>query len=335
MESEFRSRPRADELGEGTRRRYTLRQVAEIANIPPRRLRAWIRAGLIQPIDSDGSDVFTFHEVRTASLLMKLARNGVGTARLRGILGQLRSRYANGREIFAQLDLFAGLLVIRDDDSRLAAPNGQLLLDLVPESDSTATVALRLDGADAADDAQGADDLFEQAVRLEQAGDPDGAARAYRQCLLQFGPELTTCFNLANVLSALGHTEAAVERYRQTVEIDPHYVAAWNNLGLGLAELGNADEAFQAWKRAVDIDPNSADALFNLADALQEASRFDEARPLWQAYLQLDGESEWSSYARFCLDGPLANESEHRFDDISMAAKGTRQRFVPARRPEL
>jgi tetratricopeptide (TPR) repeat protein len=61
-----------------------------------------------------------------------------------------------------------------------------------------------------------------------------GAARAYRESLLETGREAAACFNLANVLADLGHTEAAAERYRQVVELDPQYAAAWNNLGRSL-----------------------------------------------------------------------------------------------------
>jgi tetratricopeptide (TPR) repeat protein len=62
--------------------------------------------------------------------------------------------------------------------------------------------------------------VFEKAVELEQPGDLEEAARTYRGCLFQSGPEFGACFNLANVLSDLGQTEAAVELYRQAVEIE-------------------------------------------------------------------------------------------------------------------
>lgn len=302
MESELVDRPAGEEAGRG-RGRYSLRDLAELAHTSPRRLRSWIRAGLIQPSLSEGTgDAFSFHQVRTAGLLAKLARNGVGTARLKRILDQLRKHFPNAQDALSQVDLVAGLLVLRDDDSRLTAPNGQLLLDLLCDENSAATIALNLAGGESDGDADG---LFERAVSLEHAGDLAEAARAYRECLLESGPEVAACFNLANVLAELGHAEAAAERYRQVVELDPQYAAAWNNLGLALAELNDRDGALDAWKRAVELDAASADAVFNLADALQEANRFDDARPNWEVYLRLDSDSEWSSYARFCLDAAV------------------------------
>jgi tetratricopeptide (TPR) repeat protein len=315
MESKVADLPADDEVL-GQCRRYSIRELAEIAHTSPRRFRSWIQAGLIQPSPSESTgDAFSFHQVRTAGLLAKLARNGIGTARLKRILDQLRRRFPDAQEALSQLDLFAGLLVIRDDDSRLTAPNGQLLLDLLSDGDSTQTVTLKLGAADPADCA---DDLFQSAVSLEQAGELQAAAQAYRECLLQTGPEVAACFNLANVLAELGHAEAAAERYRQVVELDPQYAAAWNNLGLALAELNDGDGALDAWERAVELDAASADAVFNLADALQEANRFDDARPNWEAYLRLDSDSEWSSYARFCLDA--AASDDHRDSPLARRA---------------
>jgi tetratricopeptide (TPR) repeat protein len=303
MESSLVDRPIEDEAA-GTRGRYSRRELAELSHTSSRRINAWIRAGLLAAAENDGaSESFGFHQVRTANLLAKLTKNGIGTARLKRIVEQLGRRFPNPQEAVSQLELFAGLLIIRDDD-RLTAPDGQLLLDLLLDGNTTPTIALRLQAADS-DEVAGA--LFEQAVSLEQAGDLDGAARAYRECLLQSGPDAVTCFNLANVLDELGQTEAACERYRQVVELDPQYASAWNNLGLGLAQLAQHDEALEAWRRAVEVDPDSADAVFNLADALQQAKCFDEARPCWEAYLRLDGgddrngDDEWTSYARFCL----------------------------------
>ena len=194
-------------------------------------------------IDADGSpDAFGFHEVRTANLLSKLAQRGIGTARLGAILEKLGRRYSDAASVLSQIDVCDQLLVIRDDESGLTAVDGQRLFDFLSESDPAAAIALKLETT------CDADDLFEQAVRLEQAGDLESAARTYRESLLKSGPDLMPCFNLANVLrTALGRTEAAAERYRQAVEIDPEYGPAWNNLGLCLSELDEQPEAIEAW----------------------------------------------------------------------------------------
>ena len=293
MEAEVCDRATAEKPDRVTGR-YSLRELAEIAEISPRRVRSWIRAGLIEPPD-DAEPNYGFDDVRLVSLLAKLSESGFSTARLRGVLSQLRRRFPNPHEALAQLDLFAGILVIRDADSRLTAPDGQMLFDLAGRSDAASTIAMRPKAASA-------DDLFERAVSLEQSGDLERAALAYREILRQEGPDPGTCFNLANVLAASGHAEAAVERYRQALELDPENAPIWNNLGLTLADRGESEEALEAWQRAIEVDPDYAEAIFNLADALEDAGRTADSRPLWKAYLRLDDQSEWGMYARRCLD---------------------------------
>jgi tetratricopeptide (TPR) repeat protein len=279
--------------------RYSLQQLAEIANVPPRRIRAWLKAGLIQPAaKEDLAEAFSFLDARIAGLLARLSDAGVGTAKLKRILNQLRRRYPDAGQILSQLDMFAGLVALRDGASRLTAPDGQLLMDLAEKGDDL-SVALKMGPNDA-------DAAFDRAAGLEQQGDLAGAARAYRAFLTEFGPEAVACFNLANVLSGLGQNEAAAERYRQAVEIDPQYASAWNNLGIALAGLGEANEALDSWQQAVRIDPQLTDAIFNLADGLQQAKRKAEAREMWKAYLEQDQDSEWADYARACLESSVA-----------------------------
>jgi tetratricopeptide (TPR) repeat protein len=299
MESQVKSRPTKRNVAPD-RAGYTLVELAEMASVTRQRAAAWVRAGLLKPID--GTATFGFSEIRLATVLSKFAAQGIKTGRLRLVHDQLRRRFPDFDEVLFQLELFAGLLIVRDQESRPTSPDGQRLLELLPDRTSVtgSTVALRLS------DSQSATDLFEQAVSLEEAGDLDGAAIAYHKCLLQDGPDATTCFNLANVLSASGRTEAAVERYRQAVELNPSYAAAWNNLGLALAEIGETNEAIRAWQRAVETGPSLSDALFNLADALQHAGRFEEARPVWSTFLQTDADGEWRDYAYSCLNPAAA-----------------------------
>jgi Tfp pilus assembly protein PilF len=63
----------------------------------------------------------------------------------------------------------------------------------------------------------------QRAHYLEDAGELEAAELAYRQALLEEGPDPEVCFNLGNVLHALGRKEQAAERYRQVVELDTDY----------------------------------------------------------------------------------------------------------------
>src|SRR5580704_4504562 len=180
MESEI-ANPSENRPLDQAERRESLRRLAEIADIPLPRLRSWFRAGLIPESQAEESDGFTFQQVQTASALAKLSRSGIPTRRLRLVLEQLRRRYPDGQAALAQLELFAGLLVLRDDESRLTAPDGQLLFDLAADQETTATVTLKPDALSRGDE------LFEQAVALEEEGKLEEATRVYRESLLETG----------------------------------------------------------------------------------------------------------------------------------------------------
>ena len=116
--------------------------------------------------------------------------------------------------------------------------------------------------------------------------------------LMLGGPDRDTCFNLANVLHALGRKAQAAERYRQALELDHSFVEAWNNLGTVLAELGDNEESEQSFEEVLRLDPQYADAHYNLADLLDRTGRKHQAIEHFRAYLQHDSVGPWSDHAR-------------------------------------
>jgi len=112
------------------------------------------------------------------------------------------------------------------------------------------------------------------------------------------GPNPTICFNLGNVLSAMGRKEQAVERYYQVVELDRADADAWNKLGVVLADLGHTREAIAALERVLAIDADYADAHYNLADLLDETGQEPDAAAHWRAYAAMDHCGAWATHAR-------------------------------------
>lgn len=285
--------------------RYTLGELVKFVGVPRDRLRGWIRAKLIQPIERVGTVAyFSFSEVTAVKLLCELSQAGVSTARLGRCLSQIERWMPNARQHVSRLGLDAGKLIVWRKDGMPAEVSGQLLFDFhggeEPVSVSWSQTAQNQVAFES--DGEG-EDLFARGFRLEEAGEFAEAAAVYGRWLLENGPTPPVCFNLANVLMALGRLEAAIERYRQAVELDPLFAEAWNNLGDALEEAGEPHSAIIAWRYAVQADPTCADALYNLADALQNSGQTDEARRYWRAYLKSDRESIWASYAQSCLAG--------------------------------
>ena len=86
-------------------------------------------------------------------------------------------------------------------------------------------------------------DAYARAVALQQAGDREGAAAAYRELL----------------------------------KAQPSHVAARSNLGVVLAQLGRYEEAIEAYRAALAVDPKQHKIRLNLGIALYKAARYGDA----------------------------------------------------------
>jgi tetratricopeptide (TPR) repeat protein len=285
------------ESREGSRRLSTA-ELSEVLQVPGDRIRTWVRHGLVHPAQTvEGVHYFDFQQARWAKSLCELVQAGVTLDRIRRSLRQLGEWLPGVEHPLSQLAVLEqdGQLVVRLKEGQLAEPTGQGLFDFAEASEPT-TVPVT-------PSRQGAEDWFQLGCEHEEAGRLLEAAKAYRRALLQGGPEKEACFNLANVLYALGRKEHAAERFWQAVEMDPAFVEAWNNLGNVLSELGQLEEAVEALQKVIALDHSYADAHYNLADTFDQLGREEEALAHWQTYLRYDSTSPWGRYARKRLDG--------------------------------
>jgi tetratricopeptide (TPR) repeat protein len=304
-EQEFLERLGLSELASGICGRYTLAQLARVLNVPRTLIAAWLRHRLIEPAgEVEGLPVFDFHQVAAIKALCELRQTGVSTKRLRRSLEQLGQWLPDAQDALLRLSAVEGELLVRDDTGGLTELNGQRRFEFTPldgdERDGDGARIVKL-GPRMSPDA-----IFYQAVEHEEAGRLDQASELYRRYLHQFGPDAQVCFNLGNVLSALGRHEAAIERFRQAVELNANYVEAWNNLGTTLVEANQREEAIAAFAAALAHAPCYADALYNMADTLEELGRDNEAVRYWRAYLACDSSGPWADYARKRISGRRA-----------------------------
>jgi tetratricopeptide (TPR) repeat protein len=277
-------------------RHFTLRELAQMLGLPAQRLSVWLRAGLIEPAATvDGICYFDFRHVAGAKSLCELVRSGITVARLRQSLHRLRGWLADLEDPLSQLTSLehSRRLVVRLADGQLAEPCGQLLFEFAGQTPEPGPASLPW-----VEQTRGATEWFELGCRAEDRGDHLQAAHAYRQALLAGGPAAETCFNLANVLSALGEYAQAGERYRQVIELDPSFWEAWNNLGTVLAYDGRDEDALAAYRQALRIHPRYPDAHYNIADTLDDLGRAAEAGEHWRTYLELEPHGAGAEYAR-------------------------------------
>lgn len=289
--------------GSRVHRRYTTAQLCRLLNLPPDRLRRWIRQGLIKPVEaSDGVSFFDFQQVTAVKTLAELTQAGVPLAEIRRSLDRLRDwlpgNGAEGDDPLANLPVIErdGRLLVRLEEGQLAEPSGQLQLDFVADADVPKVVCGS--AASPSIESISADDWWDRGSACEEQGKLIEAENAYRQALLLGGPNPVLCLNLGNVLYAQGKKEQAAERFQQAVELDAAFAEAWNNLGNALAELNRHEEALTAYRQALKSTPHFADGHFNLADTLDRLGRQREARPHWQTYISLDPAGPWADYAR-------------------------------------
>lgn len=286
-----------DEQSEGIRRRFSPVQLGRLLKIPRRRLSSWIRAALIEPVETiDGVPLFDFRQVANLRTLWELSKSGVSLRRLTRSFERL-GRWLPNLDSSATLALLErdGEILVRLDQG-LADDSGQLEFDFSDEPDAPAACPTPATPEETVD-------WLERGIELEAGGDPTGAARAYRLALYESGGSALAAFNLGNVLYSSGQIGAAAERFRQAVEIDHGFVEGWNNLGNALLDLDEAVEAIAAFRQALSLDPDCADAHYNLAETLTVQGRPAEARNHWQAYLRLEPIGDWAAYARRCLAG--------------------------------
>ena len=103
-------------------------------------------------------------------------------------------------------------------------------------------------------------DLCDEAIELEEAGQLDEAAAAYRRAL-QLDPDHPTLhFDLGNVQFRLGQPESAIASYESALERDANFAMAWHNLGSAQASLGRWRQAETALRRALQLVPTYADS---------------------------------------------------------------------------
>ncbi len=159
--------------------------------------------------------------------------------------------------------------------------------------------AMRLNEAG---DAQGAERLLREHLRsaprdadahaahgvvLQRLGRSADAARAYRDALAVDGAHAIAGCNLGALLREAGELDDAEEVLRATLAARPGFVPALANLGLALCELERPEEAVDVLEEAVAARPDAIEAHFGLAQAYSALYRLDEAAASYRKVLEL------------------------------------------------
>jgi tetratricopeptide (TPR) repeat protein len=114
--------------------------------------------------------------------------------------------------------------------------------------------------------AQTPQELVQDAIQKQQAGDFEGAVSEYRE-FLKLHPEATAIHsNLGAALAGLGRYEEAIPEYRTALKQAPALESARLNLALAYYKMGRISEATKELEKVHAKDPANQQASLLLAD---------------------------------------------------------------------
>ncbi len=292
--------------------RYTFPQVVRLLGVAPQRLAAWKRTGLLRSVLLDG-DTLGLAGLARVRRLASLSQAHVSTRSIRRSVEAMQRRCGVSDPLDDRMPLPQGArLVFRYNGSLLDPLTQQLGFDFDVPAQHGAPAPIR--GGDTAaavpaQDIQEAQQLFADAVKLEEQPESTAAAAdIYREVLRLWPTHAPAAINLGTILYNAGNYGDAEQCYRSAAEADPDYALAFFNLGNVLDELRRLPEAVVAYTRAIQIVPAYADVHYNLALAYERLGERRRALRHWMQYVRLDPVGPWAAHARAQAKKALATE---------------------------
>jgi tetratricopeptide (TPR) repeat protein len=262
---------------------YTAREVASVLGVPPGRLRAYLRAGLVSPRRGQRGELrFSFQDLVVLRRVEGLVDGRIPPGRVHRALRRLREGLPPGAPMMqVQLEADGGRVVVSDGKQRWEPGSGQVVFDFKPDraEDSCAVHELRTkalldlgthppstpEARPAPRPVPTADELYEMGYAAEEAGDSKGAMAEYRRAIARDPQHTDAQVNLGRLLHEAGRPEEAVARYRAALAVRANDPIAAFNLGVALEDLGRKPEAIAAYRQAIAAEPDNADAHYNIA----------------------------------------------------------------------
>ena len=253
---------------------YTTRDVARMLEMPEHEVRAYARAGLVEPERGPrGSYQYTFRDLVLLRTARSLGDADVSHPRIRRALQALRTRLPEDRQLSELRIRAIGDEIVVDDAGAAWNPDsGQLqldfdVLDLTTRVQRLPRMVQEVAAAPAGRDAEA---WFEHGVELETS-DAERARRAYLRAIELEPGHADALVNLGRLLHERGDVADAAERYRRALAVRPGHATAAYNLGVALEDLGRVEEAIDAYRAALRVDDTLADAHYNLAGLYEQA----------------------------------------------------------------
>jgi thioredoxin-like negative regulator of GroEL len=155
-------------------------------------------------------------------------------------------------------------VVVREGKQHFHADSGQYVLGFDVSVEAGVLRVVERTQAPPAVTAPDPDELFDQALEIEEQ-DPPKAPAAYER-VIKVDPENSAAWiNWGRVLHEQNQTREAEKVYQRALELCGPDPVLMFNFGVLLEDLGRTGAAVDAYQTAITEDPNLADGHFNLA----------------------------------------------------------------------
>jgi tetratricopeptide (TPR) repeat protein len=166
-------------------------------------------------------------------------------------------------------------------------------------------LAFGLAGCSGNGEVEQADEILQQGLQAQAAGDFDFAVDAYLQ-VIQLDPQNKFAYyNLGVIEQVRGELPAAEGHYRTTLGLDPDFVPALFNLAILRTET-SPDEAVTLYEHLIQVDPSHAAAHLNLGFLLIEQGHERRGQKELEEAVRLDPSLEGRIDPETSAEAPIS-----------------------------
>ena len=283
---------------------YSAQDVAKMLGLPPRRLRAYLRAGLLSAERNENGRLrFSFQDLLLLRTAEGLVAERIAPRRVVHALKKLRERLPEARPLTGvPLSADGNRVVAHDGAARWQPDTGQVLLAF-PETDSPSAsetpvspcapfVARPTPGRPGT---LPASEVDEGAADALSSTSPSPSTSTSTSASADRAVSADDLYRIAATLEESDPVHAA-HTYRQVLALDPEHADAHVNLGRLLHEAGEIAEAESHYRATLALRGDDATAAFNLAVAIEDQGRTDEALEQYERAVAIDSRNPDAHY---------------------------------------
>lgn len=305
---------------------YSRQDVLRILRIRLKQLSSWERSGLISQ-----SETYSFQDLVQLRKLRDLRATRLSVANIRASIQAMRHVSGLANPLLEAGAVRNGTrLAFRLSGAMMEPIARQFVFDFDSHLGQLAEVS-SVASHQAARESR-VQNLFFEAVRLEERGKTQEAAALYETILEFDSSHAPACINLGTIQYNQRRFVDAEKLYRRATKADPKYALAFFDLGNVLDELQRLPEAIEAYASAIRLVPHYGDAHYNIALAYERVADRRAALRHWTTYIKLDPIGPWSNHARIQTRKILEREGlsiVHRGTSVRHESTLHRNRTVP------